>query len=188
MPTEVLRTVSFVDAPGHESLMATMLSGATIMDGAILMISASEDCPQPQTREHLMALEIMGMKNLIVVQNKIDLVDENKAVKNYNDIKEFLKGTSYEEAPIIPISAQHGINMDLLIEAIEKHIPTPKRDASKNPTMLVARSFDINKPGMKIKDLQGGVIGGAIIKGKFKTGDEIEILPGLRKEERNQIK
>ncbi len=59
---KLLRKVSFVDAPGHESLMATMLSGATIMDGAILLIAANEKCPQPQTREHLMALKISGIK------------------------------------------------------------------------------------------------------------------------------
>jgi len=181
-----LRKVSFIDAPGHESLMATMLSGATIMDGAILMISASEDCPQPQTREHLMALEIMGLKNVIVVQNKIDLVSEEQAIKNYNAIKEFLKGTSYEKAQIIPISAQLGININFLIESIEKFIPTPKRDSKKNPIMLVARSFDINKPGVTISDIHGGVIGGAVIQGKFKKGDKIEIKPGVRVEEKNK--
>ena len=89
---EFLRKVSFVDAPGHESLMATMLSGLTIMDGALVLIAANEQCPQPQTREHLMALKIIGIKNIVIVQNKIDLVSEEKAVENYNQIKEFLKG------------------------------------------------------------------------------------------------
>jgi len=183
---ELLREVSFIDAPGHESLMATMLSGATIMDGALLLISASEECPQPQTREHLMALEIMGMKNIIIVQNKIDLVSEEKTLKNYKEIKKFLEGTKYEDAPIIPISAQHNINIDLLIETIEKFIPTPKRDEKKEPLMLVARSFDINKPGVNFKNITGGVVGGAIIQGKFTEGDEIEIKPGIRIEEKNK--
>ncbi|MCK5261591.1 MAG: GTP-binding protein, partial [Thermoplasmatales archaeon] len=75
-PCELLRVVSFVDAPGHETLMATMLSGAAIMDGAVLVIAANEQCPQPQTREHLTALEIAGTKNIVIVQNKIDLVSE----------------------------------------------------------------------------------------------------------------
>ncbi|MDG6221024.1 MAG: GTP-binding protein, partial [Candidatus Thermoplasmatota archaeon] len=70
---EVLRAVSFVDAPGHETLMATMLSGAALMNGALLLIAANEKCPQPQTKEHLMALEIAGLKKTIIVQNKIDL-------------------------------------------------------------------------------------------------------------------
>jgi small GTP-binding protein len=76
-----VRKISFVDAPGHESLMATMLSGATIMDGALLLIGANEICPQPQTQEHLMALILSGIKNVVVVQNKIDLVTEDRALK-----------------------------------------------------------------------------------------------------------
>ena len=184
--TKVIRTISFVDAPGHESLMATMLAGATIMDGAILLIAANEKCPQPQTREHLMALEIIGVKNIVVVQNKIDLVTEDNALKNYKQIKEFLKGTAYEKSPIIPISAQHGVNIEVLIETIEKHIPTPKRNNKKEPLMFVARSFDVNKPGIKIKDLKGGVLGGALKQEKLKEGDEIEIRPGHVYLENNQ--
>ncbi|MFG1530089.1 MAG: GTP-binding protein, partial [Thermoplasmata archaeon] len=67
-----LRAVSFVDAPGHETLMETMLSGAAIMDGALLLVAANERCPQPQTREHLYALDIIGVRKVVVVQNKID--------------------------------------------------------------------------------------------------------------------
>ena len=183
---EFVRKVSFVDAPGHESLMATMLSGATIMDGALLLVAANEPCPQPQTREHLMALQMAGIRQVIVVQNKIDLVSEEKAVKNYEQIKSFLAGTDYEEAPIIPISAQHGANISALIEAIEEFIPTPERDADAEPMMLVARSFDINKPGIVPGKLVGGVLGGAVIQGGLKVGDEIEISPGRVVEEHNR--
>ncbi len=182
----VLRKVSFVDAPGHESLMATMLAGAALMDGALLLIAANEKCPQPQTREHLMALEIIGIKNVIVVQNKIDLVSKERALENYKEIKEFLKGTSYENAPIIPISAQQGININALIYAIEKYIPTPKRDLNKDPLMYVARSFDINKPGTKIKDLKGGILGGTVVQGEFKLNDVIEIVPGRKVSEKGK--
>jgi len=90
-----LRKVSFVDAPGHESLMATMLAGAAIMDGAIVLVAANEEFPQPQTVEHIMALEIIGIKNIVVVQNKIDLVEEKQAMDQYAKIKEFLKTTPY---------------------------------------------------------------------------------------------
>lgn len=181
-----LRKVSFIDAPGHESLMATMLSGATIMDGALLIVAANEDCPQPQTREHLMALEITGIKDLVVVQNKIDLVSEKEAMDNYKEIKAFLKETSYADSPIIPISAQYSANTDALVEAIEKHLKTPARDPNKEPLMLVARSFDINLPGTKIKDIKGGVLGGSLKQGKLKVGQEIEIKPGFSFEEKNQ--
>ncbi|MFH1316028.1 MAG: translation initiation factor IF-2 subunit gamma [Candidatus Woesearchaeota archaeon] len=183
---EFVRKVSFVDAPGHESLMATMLSGAMIMDGAMLLVAANEDCPQPQTREHVTALEIIGIKNLIVVQNKIDLVAKEQAEKNYKQIKEFLKDTIYKDSPIIPISAQHNINIDLVIDAIEENIKTPIRDETKNPIFFVARSFDVNRPGSEISKLIGGVLGGAVIQGKFKIGDEIEINPGYEVEESNQ--
>ncbi len=182
-----LRRVSFVDAPGHETLMATMLSGAAIMDGAILLIAANEKCPQPQTREHLMALEIIGIKNIVIAQNKIDLVNDEEALENYNQIKSFIKGTIAENAPIIPISAQHNINIDLLIKAIEDVIKTPKRNDKDDPLMFIVRSFDINKPGNKISDLKGGVLGGALKKGVFKINDEIEIKPGLKIEKEGKL-
>ena len=174
-----VRAVSFVDAPGHEALMATMLSGAAIMDGAILVIAADEPCPQPQTREHLAAAQVIGIKNIIIVQNKIDIVEEKRARKSYEEIKNFVKGTIAENAPIIPVSAQRAINIDVLLNAIEEIIPTPKRDETKPPLMFIVRSFDVNKPGTSIEDLEGGIIGGTIAQGKFKVGDEIEIRPGI---------
>ncbi|MFP4424035.1 MAG: translation initiation factor IF-2 subunit gamma [Candidatus Woesearchaeota archaeon] len=183
--SEPVRKISFIDAPGHESLMATMISGSAIMDGALLLIAANEDCPQPQTKEHLMSLEIVGIKNLVIIQNKIDLISEEGAKKNYEQIKEFIKGTPYEDAPIIPISAKMGINIDMLIQAIEEHIPTPKRDTTKDPMMFVARSFDINKPGALPQEMIGGILGGTIKQGKLKKGDKIEILPGRKVTEKN---
>lgn len=182
-----VRGISFVDAPGHETLMATMLSGAATMDGALLVIAANEECPQPQTKEHLLALEISGVKNIIIVQNKIDLVDDEKANENYNQIKSFVKGTIAEKAPIIPISAQFKANLDVLLETIEKVIPTPKRDLKAEPYFLVVRSFDVNKPGEEIKSLKGGVVGGILNQGKLKKGDKIEILPGRRDEVENKV-
>ena len=174
-----VRAISFVDAPGHEALMATMLSGAAIMDGAILVIAADESCPQPQTREHLAAAEVIGIKNIIIVQNKIDIVEEKRARESYKEIKAFIKGTIAENAPIIPVSAQHEINIDVLLNAIEEIIPTPKRDDTKPPLMYIVRSFDINKPGTSIEELEGGIVGGTIAQGKFVVGDEIEIRPGI---------
>ncbi len=177
--TELVRKVSFVDAPGHETLMATMLSGAAIMDGAVLVIAANEYCPQPQTKEHLMALDVIGVKDVIVVQNKIDIVSKERAIESYHEIKEFVKGTCAEDAPIIPVSAQQGANMDILIEAMLKRIQPPERSLDKTPLMHVARSFDINKPGSGAAKIKGGVIGGTLVQGTFKLGDTIEIRPGI---------
>ncbi len=173
------RAISFVDAPGHEALMATMLSGAAIMDGSILVIAADEPCPQPQTREHLAAAEVIGIKNIVIVQNKIDVVDEKRALQSYQEIKNFVKGTVAENAPIIPVSAQREINIDVLLNAIEETIPTPHRDEDKPPFMYIIRSFDVNKPGTPIEELEGGIVGGTIAQGKFVVGEEIEIRPGL---------
>lgn len=179
--TVLIRRVSFVDAPGHEVLMATMLSGASIMDGAILVVAANERVPMPQTREHLAAMDIIGMEKVIVCQNKIELVSEKNAVKNYNDLRDFITTTTARNSPIIPISAVHHTNIDLLIQQIEENLPTPKRDNTVSPRMLVARSFDVNKPGQSPSKLYGGVVGGSIIQGKFSVGDEIEIRPGNRR-------
>ena len=176
---ELLRKVSFVDAPGHETLMATMLSGAAIMHGAILVIAANEKCPQPRTEEHLVALKISGTKNIVVAQNKVDLVSKEEALLNRKEIEEFLEKYGYKEIPIIPTAATLGLNIDMLIEAIEKNIPTPKYDKSAKLKMYVARSFDVNRPGANPEELKGGVIGGSIMQGEVNLGDEIEITPGI---------
>lgn len=175
-----VRTISIVDAPGHETLMATVLTGSALMDGAILVIAANEKCPQPQTAEHLIALNIAGVKNIVIVQNKIDIVSEEEAEKNYKEIKQFIKGSVAEKAPIIPLSAQHRTNIEVLLQAIEEFVPTPKKDPKKDPKMYCARSFDVNKPGIPPSKLLGGVIGGSLTEGKLKAGDEIELGPGIK--------
>jgi len=182
--SEFERVVSFVDSPGHESLMANMLSGAALMDGAILVTAANEKVPQPQTREHLLALQTLGIKQIVLVQNKVDLVSYEETIENYKQIKSFVKGSVADTAPIIPVSAQHRLNIDALIEAIQTKIKTPERSKNSEPLMHVLRSFDINKPGLPISDVKGGVIGGSLIQGDFETGDEIEIRPGLYDEKK----
>ena len=182
--SELSRVVSFVDSPGHESLMANMLSGAALMDGAMLVVAANETVPKPQTKEHLLALQTLGIKQIIIVQNKVDLVSYKDALTNYNDITKFIKGTKIAKSPIIPISAQSKLNIDALIAAIEENIETPTRDETKDPVMHVLRSFDVNKPGTKIKEIKGGVIGGSLTYGMLKIGDEIEIRPGILNEKK----
>ena len=184
--SEFERVVSFVDSPGHESLMANMLSGAALMDGAILVTAANEKVPQPQTREHLLALQTLGIKQIVLVQNKVDLVSYEETIENYKQIKNFVKGSVADTAPIIPVSAQHKLNIDALIEAIQINIKTPERSKNSEPLMHVLRSFDINKPGLSIGEVKGGVIGGSLIQGDFETGDEIEIRPGLYDEKKGK--
>lgn len=174
----VLRHVSFVDCPGHDILMATMLNGAAVMDAALLLIAGNESCPQPQTSEHLAAVEIMKLKHILILQNKIDLVKESQAKEQYEQILAFVKGTIAEGAPIIPISAQLKYNIDVICEYITKKIPVPVRDFTSEPRLIVIRSFDVNKPGSEVDDLKGGVAGGSILKGVLKVGQEIEVRPG----------
>jgi len=181
---EAVRHVSFVDAPGHEMLMATMLSGAAMIDAAILVVAANEGI-KPQTIEHLAALQAKKVKNLIVAQNKIDLVDKEQAEKNYQEIKELLKG-KFDNAPIIPVSAQQEVNLDKIYEAIA-NIELPERNENAIPIFIIARSFDINKPGVSPENLHGTVLGGTLKQGKLKVGDEIEIKPGRVAKEANQI-
>ena len=185
---DLLRSVSFVDAPGHETLMAVMISGASIMDGALLLVSATEACPQPQTREHLSALEIAGISNIVIVQNKIDIVTRERAIESYNEIKNFVEGTIAENAPIIPVSAHHDVNLDMLIQAIQETIPTPDRTSDEKGLMYVARSFDVNRPGTRPSKLKGGIIGGSVVEGSFSVGDKILIAPGRRIKEGNKVR
>lgn len=177
----LVKHVSFIDCPGHEILMATMLTGASIMDSALLVIASNEICPQPQTSEHLAAVEIMKMKNLIILQNKVDLVTRKKAQNNYSEILRFIEKTDFEYNPIIPISAQRKCNIDVLIQTIVEYIPDPQRDLSLYLKMYLIRTFDINKPGCDIQNLKGGVVGGSISSGILKLGERVEIRPGISK-------
>ncbi len=182
---EALRKVSFLDAPGHETLMATVIAASSIMDGALFVISASEKCPQPQTIEHLSVLEAAGISKVVICQNKVDLVSKEQAKQNYKEIKEFLKGSSFENALIIPVSASTGANLGVLLEAIYNEI-SANHCKQGDPLMYIARSFDVNKPGTSIEKLTGGVIGGSIVRGVFKQGEEIEILPGTLRQKKDK--
>ncbi|KAK1600307.1 initiation factor eIF2 gamma [Colletotrichum navitas] len=175
----LIRHVSFVDCPGHDILMSTMLSGAAVMDAALLLIAGNESCPQPQTSEHLAAIEIMKLDNLIILQNKVDLMRQDAAGKHKDTITKFVRGTVAANSPIIPVSAQLKINIDAVLDSIVNTIPVPTRNLTKDPLMIVIRSFDVNKPGAEIEDIKGGVAGGSILHGVLKLGDEIEIRPGI---------
>lgn len=175
----LLRHVSFVDCPGHDILMATMLNGAAVMDAALLLIAGNESCPQPQTSEHLAAIEIMKLKHIIILQNKIDLIRDTQARDQYQEIIKFVQGTVAEGAPIVPISAQLKYNIEVICEYIDKKIPVPIRDFTSQPRLIVIRSFDVNKPGAEVEELKGGVAGGSILRGVLKVGQEIEVRPGI---------
>ncbi|MFH0713184.1 MAG: translation initiation factor IF-2 subunit gamma [Candidatus Micrarchaeota archaeon] len=182
---ELLKKISFLDAPGHETLMATVIAASSVMDGALFVISANEKCPQPQTIEHLSVLEAAGISTVVIAQNKVDLVTKEQAKQNYKEIKAFLKGSQFENVTIIPVSASSGLNVGVLLQALVSEIkPRPKVEG--NPLLYVARSFDVNKPGVAIEKIAGGVLGGSIVRGEFKQGDEIEIFPGITRTKKDK--
>uniref|UniRef100_A0A1I8GYE7 protein-synthesizing GTPase n=1 Tax=Macrostomum lignano TaxID=282301 RepID=A0A1I8GYE7_9PLAT len=154
----VQRHVSFVDCPGHDILMATMLNGAAVMDAALLLIAGNEACPQPQTSEHLAAVEIMRLRHLLILQNKIDLIKEQEAQNQYEAILDFIKGTVADGSPVVPISAQLGYNIDVVCEYICRHVPAYRSE---------------------VDDLKGGVAGGSVLRGVLRVGQEIEVRPGI---------
>uniref|UniRef100_A0A8C5L333 protein-synthesizing GTPase n=1 Tax=Jaculus jaculus TaxID=51337 RepID=A0A8C5L333_JACJA len=162
---KLARHVSFVDCPA-------------VMDAALLLIAGNESCPQPQTSEQLAAIEIMKLKHILILQNKMDLVKESQAKEQYEHILAFVQGTVAEGAPIIPISAQLKYNIEVVCEYIVKKIPVPPQDFTSEPRLIVIRSFDVNKPGCEVDDLKGGVAGGSILK-VLKIGQEIEVRPGI---------
>jgi len=177
--TEFRRAISFIDCPGHHSLMVTMLSGATLFDGAIFVIDSRHRFPQPQDGEHLQAAKVLGIKKLVFTQNKVDLVTRERAVDNYQEIANYLMDAGLETAPIIPVSGQHGVGIDSLLYAMERYIPTPQRETSKAFRMPILRSFDVNQPGTAAHEIKAGVIGGSVTQGVVRRGDEIEVVPGL---------
>ncbi|KAI3975795.1 hypothetical protein MKX01_023221, partial [Papaver californicum] len=122
--------------------MATMLNGAAIMDGELLLIAANESCPQPQTSEHLATVEIMRLQHIIILQNKVDIIQENVAINQHDVIQKFIQKTVDDGAPVIPISAQQKYNIDF---NIVKRIPIPERNFISPPNMILIRSYDVNK-------------------------------------------
>ena len=177
---KLIRHISFVDCPGHDVLMATMLNGTAIMDAALLLVAANEPCPQPQTTEHLFALEIMNLKKILVLQNKIDLNTKEQTIEQCEQIKDFLN-TAHITAPIIPVSGQFNANIDAVLDFLVNYFDIPERNLTENPKMVIIRSFDVNKPGINYKQLSGAIIGGTIVRGKISLDDEIEIRPGIVK-------
>jgi translation initiation factor 2 subunit 3 len=176
--------LSFVDCPGHEAYLATMLGGAAVMDSACLIIAANQEViPQPQTFEHLVAAELMGLTRMCVIQNKLDLIDEKVAVATHDKITAFTTDTVAASAPIFPISAQHGWGVSRVLDFLLS-LPPPERDLNAPARLTCVRSFDINRPGpisVDGPDLKGAVIGGTLQQGVLAINDWIELRPGVLK-------
>lgn len=182
-PTELIKHISVVDCPGHVFLMETMLNGTCVMDTTIMVESAgtsnTSDIPARQTREHMVATKITGLDTSFVCFNKLDLVKKSKLQPRLEKLTEYLKSVDLPDVPIVPTAANHGINIDVVCQYICEKMEEPVRDLESDVKMIVIRSFNINGPNVRIDKLQGGVIGGTVIKGCLKVGDEVTIVPGI---------
>lgn len=154
----LIHHVSFVYCLGHEIYMSTMLNGAAVMDAAILLIGANEPCPQPQTSEHLAAIEILKLGGVVVVQNKVDTISLEAAFTHNEPICRFTHDTVAGKSISIPTSTTFRWNLDAALERIA-HIRPPDHNLTAPPTMDVVRSFDISRPGCQIEKLRGGITG-----------------------------
>lgn len=174
----LMNHVSFVDCPGHNMLLATMLNGTSVMNYTILVEStANQNFPAPQTIEHFNCVNSMGIKNVVTILNKIDLVNKEKCIDMCEKLQAFLSENSCE-SPIIPMSATHSINIDVLCMYLA-HLPKPEQNINTNLKMPIIRSFNINKPGTPIEKLEGGVVGGSIVSGVIKEQMELYLVPGM---------
>jgi translation initiation factor 2 subunit 3 len=177
------RRISIVDCPGHHVLLSTMLVGARIMDTAMIVVAANSTCPQPQTKEHVQAIEIISQgtprfNDSIVIQNKIDLVQKEEALTNLAQVKEFLNGSPFEDALIYPMSAQKKLGLDVVLEFMYNAAETYSSRTGGPEDVnygIIVRSFDVNKPGSTT--VFGCVIGGSVLSGQFTLGDEIVVVP-----------
>lgn len=184
---ELKKHISFVDCPGHNLLMATMLNGACVMDSSIIVESvANNDMPAEQTAEHLIATNIMELDSAFACMNKIDITNKNNTIKNMNKLNDYIKEKKGKSLPIVPISANLGINTDVVCEYICDLIKEPERDLESDAKMIIIRSFNINKQNTKISNLQGGVVGGTLIQGILNINDTVEILPGFLSKIKNK--
>ncbi len=183
------RHYAHVDCPGHADYVKNMITGAAQMDGAILVVSAS-DGPMPQTREHILLARQVGVPYIVVFLNKCDMVDDEELLELVEmEVRDLLSEYEFpgDDTPIIRGSALKALEdpssdwatkIDELMAAVDDFIPTPERDTSKPFLMPVEDVFTITG--------RGTVATGRVERGQIKVGDEIEIV-GLSEEPRKSI-
>lgn len=179
---DIIHKISFVDAPGHHEYVQTMTRGTAVVDGALIVTDVRMKDLQAQTIEHLAILDILGIGNIVIVQNKIDLVSNEQRREHYKMLKNELHQTLAEDAAIIPISAQSRVGIYELLPWLDELCRVAKaKPVTARKVFSVIRSFDINKPGTPDDELKGGVLGGSVLGDtKFSIGDVLEVRPGGR--------
>jgi elongation factor Tu len=175
------RHYAHVDCPGHADYIKNMITGAAQMDGAILVVAAT-DGPMPQTREHILLARQVGVPYIVVCMNKVDAVDDPELLDLVElEVRELLKTYKFpgDEVPVVRCSALGALNgegkwekaLEELMEAVDSYIPIPQRDIDKPFLMPIEDIFSISG--------RGTVVTGRVERGKVKVGEEIEIV-GMR--------
>lgn len=177
----LVKHVSFPDCPGHDEFMATMLGGSSVMDMAFLVVAGNQPIPQVQTYEHLLALGQTDITKVLVIHNKLDLLSKEETHASLAELKGFLEGSPADGAPIVPMSAELGYNLEEVCRYLCYQVDTTefKRDYHRPARMTVVRSFNVNKPSSSVFDLKGAVVGGSVYRGILSVGDHIELKPGI---------
>jgi selenocysteine-specific elongation factor len=160
--------VTLVDIPGHSDLIRTAVSGAGIVDAAILVVSARQG-PQIQTGEHLIVLESLKIEKVVVALTNSDLVDETKLKTVKELVKQTLSDSAYADAPIVAVSSITGTGIPDLKRALLLQLSPPLRDLDGNFKMVIDHAFPIKGAGT--------VITGTVIRGRTRVNDEVEISP-----------
>ena len=172
--------ISFVDCPGHQELIETMMSSMSLMKGAIVIISVAEPLKQkPQLIQHLISAKVSNLNKLIICMNKCDLVPINIVKERKKELDELLKKLDITPLIIIPTSFTHKLGINELIHSIETFFPNQEEEINTKTLFRITRSFDINQPGINYETIKGGCVGGSLISGSFKLNDEVEINPGI---------
>jgi len=172
------RHYAHVDCPGHADYVKNMITGAAQMDGAILVVSAA-DGPMPQTREHILLARQVGVPNIVVFLNKVDMVDDPELLELVEmEVRELLSEYEFpgDDIPVIKGSALKALEgdaeaagaIDELMDALDSYFPEPERDIDKPFLMAVEDVFTITG--------RGTVATGRVERGKVKVGDEVEIV------------
>jgi elongation factor Tu len=175
------RHYAHVDCPGHADYIKNMITGAAQMDGAILVVAAT-DGPMPQTREHILLARQVGVPHIVVALNKVDMVDDPELLELVElEVRELLSEYNFpgDDIPVVKVSALGALNgeekwektVDELMQAVDDHIPTPERERDKPFLMPVEDIFSISG--------RGTVVTGRIERGIVKVGEEVELI-GIR--------
>ena len=177
---KLIHHISFVDCPGHENYMSNMLCGASVIDMAFLLEAANaEKVPQPQTLEHFIAIQHTDIDDVVVIQNKCDLVKKEQILTNKSQIEDFIDDITEEELPIIPVVAQTGSNVEYVGKYLSNKLVNYDKDLNLPLQINIIRTFDVNKPNISISKFKGGVLGGSVVQGILNKDSVVQISPGI---------